>query len=633
MSWAAEALSSLASKAEDWGSKLLSGEVSTAGVMSGEGALRRSGQFGDMLVDATKGWQDKSAAQSGQYYSDLLKTLKPHLKDTTVTKDIATHWQNYKNLSEGAIKDAITKAKMARLHIYGQMQQAGVKVGPMVEDDWPRMYPRELFEGVNHAKAIKNLEAQGMSTRQAEGLLSQISGKSPKAHNYETPRKWDLPGYRRDLGVLFEDIDKGYKRLEWAKTFGPNDENLDVLLKGMKEQGGRPAQQLGLKYLDSITKNTADGSYYKSIRPWEQGLASLEVASKLSLAVLSHTSQPLNVAVYAGVKPAAKALATMVKELVENGNLRSSEDFALRSGATWTESMRRYKELYGQESGGVASKILHATGFVALDKYRRIFASVAGKHLAEDLLEEIQTGDRPNVARSKLASMGVDVASVLRRGQLSEDDLLQAAKRTSDVTQFTFDANQLPVAWKSNPQIRLMLQFKQYFYTQANFVKNFAIKPAVQYARSGGESGDIRPLVYMSLLFPTLGEATADLREWAHKGTLEERPQQPLERLIDNAGHAGAFGIYQDLVYNVASPSDSPIWHFVAGPVLSDIVDLARLPHTKQPLGLELMRRVPVAGPIAAYKYRESERKQPRKKGILERGAITEFMERNLGRP
>ena len=29
--------------------------------------------------------------------------------------------------------------------------------------------------------------------------------------------------------------------------------------------------------------------------------------------------------------------------------------------------------------------------------------------------------------------------------KLSEDDLLQAAKRTSDVTQFTFDANQLPI--------------------------------------------------------------------------------------------------------------------------------------------------------------------------------------------
>jgi len=628
MSWLGEAVSTLGKGVKEFLPKIFNNELSTTAVMSGEGALRRAGPFGDMLVDSMKSWQDNSARNSGDYYSTLLRSMKPILKDKSITGDIATHWQNFKNLPDGPLKESITKAKLARLHIYSSMQQSGIKVGPMVEDDWPRMYPRELFEGVNREQAIGKLQRQGMSLRQAEGLLDQISGKSPRAHNYETPRKWDLPGYRRDLGVLFEDVDKGYKRLNWAKIFGANDENLDLILKGVKETGGKSAQDLALKYVDSITKT---GKYYRGIRPWEQGLASLEVASKLSLAVLSHTSQPLNVAVYAGVKPFAKALASLVSEFVENGNVRSAEDFALRSGATWTESMRRYKELYGQQTGALGSKILHATGFVALDKYRRIFAAVAGKHLAEDLFSEIQRGVRPNVARSKLGQLGLDVAKALERGNLSEDDLLQAAKRTSDVTQFTFDANQLPLAWKASPMARLVLQFKQYFYTQANFVKNFAVKPAVKYLQTAGADGDIRPLVYMSMLFPTFGELTADLREYARKGTLEERPEYPLERLIDNAAHAGAFGIFQDMIYNVASPSDAPIWHFVAGPVISDFVDLARLPHTKQPIGLEMLRRIPVVGPISAYKLKESTRKSPRKKGFLERGAMTEFVTDTIG--
>jgi hypothetical protein len=629
MSWISEAIGELASKAKSILPKMLSSEISTTAVMSGEGALRRSGAFGDLLVDTMKQWQDKSAQQSGSYYSELLNTLRPHLKDKAITSDMATHWQNFQSLPDGPLKESITKAKMARLHLYDSLGKAGVKTGPLVEDDWPRMYPRELFEGVNRDQALKTLQRQGMSVRQAEGLLDQISGKSPKAHNYESPRKWNLPGYRRDLGVLFEDIDKGYKRLNWASIYGANDEKLDIILKGLKETGGRESQILGLKYIDNITKS---GKYYRGIRPWEQGLASLEVATKLGLAVLSHTSQPLNVAVYAGIKPAAKAMASLVSELVENGNLRSAEDFSLRAGSTWTESMRRYKELYGQQTGALGSKLLHATGFVALDKYRRIFASVAGKHLAEDLFAELQQGVRPSVARTKIASLGIDVESALKRGSLSEDDLLQAAKRTSDVTQFTFDANQLPIAWKASPTARLILQFKQYFYTQANFIKNFALKPAVKYLQSRGVEGDIRPLVYMSLLFPTFGELTADLREYARKGTLEERPEQPFERLIDNAAHAGAFGIYQDLIYNIASPSDAPIWHFVAGPVVSDFVDLARLPHTKQPIGLETLRRIPVVGPVLSYKYRESSRKTPRKKGFLERGALTEFISDTIDR-
>lgn len=619
----AEVFSQLASKAKSFLPKIFDNEISKTAIMSGEGALRKSGPFGDMLVDSIKTWQDKSARESGQYYSELLNTLKPHLKDPKVTKDIATHWQNFQNLPDGSLKEAITKAKLARLNIYNQMQQTGIKVGPLVEDDFPRMYPRELFEGVNRDSALKHLQNQGMSVRQAEGLLDQISGKSPKAHNYETPRKWDLPGYRRDLGVLFEDIDKGYKRLNWAKLFGPNDENMDVILKGMKQTGGRSAQELGLKYIDNILKS---GKYYRGVRPWEQGLASLEVASKLSLAVLSHTSQPLNVVVYAGLRPSVKAMAELVFEFVESGHLRSAEDFALKSGATWTESMRRYRELYGQQTGQLGSKILHATGFVALDKFRRIFASVAGRNLAEELLQEIREGVRPNVARQKLSQLGIDVDRAVRLGRLSEDDLYQAAKRTSDTTQFTFDANQLPLVWKSSPMARLVLQFKQYFYTQTNFVKNFAIKPAVEYLQTGGASGDIKPLIYMSVLFPTLGELTSDVREFARKGTLEERPQLPLERLIDNAAHAGSFGIYQDLVYNIASPSDAPIWHFVAGPAISDFVDLTRLPHTKQPVGLELLRRVPVAGPFLSYRFKESKRKTPRKKGFLERGAISKAL-------
>ncbi len=205
MSWLGEAVATLGREAKEILPKIFNNELSTTAVMSGEGAIRRSGAFGDMLVDSMKSWQDKSAQNSGEYYTELLRSMKPFLKDKSITKDIATHWQNFKNLPDGPLKESITKAKLARLRIYSQMQQSGIKVGPMVEDDWPRMYNRELFEGVNRAQSISRLQNQGMSLRQAEGLLDQISGKSPKAHNYESPRKWDLPGYRRDLGVLFED--------------------------------------------------------------------------------------------------------------------------------------------------------------------------------------------------------------------------------------------------------------------------------------------------------------------------------------------------------------------------------------------------------------------------------------------
>lgn len=614
--------------AEKYLPKLFSGELTDDYVRAGEATIRKMGPYGDVLVDATKKWQDTSAQMSGEYYANMLKLTKPFMKNKSITKDFATHWQNYAQLPDGALKDAITSAKTRRLQMYRDFMQSGIKVGPLVADDWPRMYPRELFEGVNRRQAIETLTKSGLNARQAEGFLDRVSGKSTKAYNYEAPRKWDLPGYRRDMGVLFEDIDKASKRLNFVKTFGPNEEVIDLIMGKLRQDHGSYGTELARKYLDNIFKN---GQYYKSARPWEQGLASLQVATKLGLAVLSHTSQPLNLAVFAGVRPMVRAMGDLVNEFVENGSLKSAEDFSLRSGSIWTESMRRYRELYGTQVGGLGSKLLHATGFVSFDKYRRIYASVTGRYLAEDLFADLSKGVRPNVARERLGQLGIDAEKVLKRGYLDENDLLQAAKRTSDVTQFTFDANQLPLAWKSSPMTRLVLQFKQYFYTQANFMKDFAVKPAFDYMKSGGAAGDIRPLIYTALLFPSVGEITADLREYARKGTLEERPQLPLERVIDNLGHAGAFGIFQDLVYNVASPSDAPIWHFVAGPTISDLVDLARLPHTKQPIGLEMLRRIPAVGPYAAYKYKESTRKRPRSRGILERGAVTKFIEKNLG--
>ena len=56
--------------------------------------------------------------------------------------------------------------------------------------------------------------------------------------------------------------------------------------------------------------------------------------------------------------------------------------------------------------------------------------------------------------------------------------------------------------------------------------------------------------MYLSLLFPAFGEAVADVKEVARKGSLEERPQAGIDRLIDNMSQAGGFGIFPALIYN-----------------------------------------------------------------------------------
>ena len=79
--------------------------------------------------------------------------------------------------------------------------------------------------------------------------------------------------------------------------------------------------------MDAILKR---GKYYRGARPWEQSLASLQVASKLSLAVLSHIGQPLNVALFSGkMAPVLGAFKDMAVDFIKNGSFASGEGYGV----------------------------------------------------------------------------------------------------------------------------------------------------------------------------------------------------------------------------------------------------------------------------------------------------------------
>ena len=48
--------------------------------------------------------------------------------------------------------------------------------------------------------------------------------------------------------------------------------------------------------------------------------------------------------------------------------------------------------MYGNEVGQLGGKILKATGFNWLDKIRRVYSSLAGRHMAEEFLADLKSG-------------------------------------------------------------------------------------------------------------------------------------------------------------------------------------------------------------------------------------------------
>jgi hypothetical protein len=140
----------------------------------------------------------------------------------------------------------------------------------------------------------------------------------------------------------------------------------------------------------------------------------------------------------------------------------------------------------------------------------------------------------------------------------------------------------------------------------------------------------------MSILFPTVGEVVQDLREYARKGHLEDRPDwdsYPADRILDSMANVGVFGIMFDAARSMSYNDRSAFWRFLGGPILSDVVDLAGMlgsfdPLSSHPLDRmseqakrKLTRSVPVFGPRLYEEY--FRRGEARTRSGFEKGVVT----------
>ena len=202
------------------------------------------------------------------------------------------------------------------------------------------------------------------------------------------------------------------------------------------------------------------------------------------------------------------------------------------------------------------------------------------------------------------------------------------AKRTYDITQFLRSRREsvARLGGSPNPYAEIDNAIQTITSTLKHHSKDYASKLAFEHITSvRRESGAKAPsCIYLSCSCSFYGESDADVKEVARKGSLEERPQAGIDRLIDNMSQAGGFGIFHDLIYNIASPSDKP-QYLCRCPTMSDIIGCPRYPQqiykgyqggkkTESeiwtPLGLEGLRRVPLVGAIAVDKFKKSKQKK-----------------------
>jgi hypothetical protein len=581
----------------------------------GSAVLRELGQHGDVLRSLVRDFYERQRRYAGNFEAEYWNALRPARK----------HWPTIVKILKGEQVEGPAEAQEAAMkirglmdHTYSVAEAAGVKVAPKVPDYFPRKWPDWVFEGRSRQRAISALMARGVAKDAvtADRLLDRLHRYSFKASHLEFPRTAKtleeaikavgIPP-REDEAVIPDVLRQAARRIAAAEAFGPDAEVLNGLLTRIREELGVSKYQFAKRYVDIWLREA--GAEYSPPTAAERGMASLQVATHLGLAVTAHLGQPLNVVVMAGLRPALKGFLDLIASPEE------ALEFAIRAGATASPAIDAVRESLRSEFGTLGSRVLRATGFNVVDRWRRVYAAQVAKYLPEEMIARLRRNPSDSYARKMLLELNIDPDRALAHG-LADEDFYKAGQRLASLTQFDYTPEHLPVGWRANPYSRMLFMFKRYFYAQTKFMKDHVLMPAL-------EHGEFRPLIYTALLFPTVGELVGDIRMLVRHGDPNwGRPgwDNYVDRLVDNYATAGGLGILHDLFYALASPSDSLAWDFVAGPVLADAVEAIRSVRGLRPFERFVLRRVPVVGPFVATKITPPKR---RVKGPLERGALT----------
>lgn len=612
------AVSAIVSKVAKSGAKDLL-EAGTHAIQSGEYTLAKQGGASALLGKLLRTWQSTSDAEAAKVVVPLASGLEHVAKDPLRSAEFLNYHVNNAMPSDRTTAITGIQTKQAMFQLHQKYAQAGLKVAPLLDKGYyPEHYPKEMFQKgtEEYNKAIDIMTTRKkMTLAQAEHALD-IENPNPKRtaltgkyHSIESPRRLDLPEMaRKDPAVAMEHLVRGTKRFHEATMFGQNGEKAKFLLDQIQKESGIGAR----RYAEQIYSHFM--GHAPQIDNWEKALSSWEIASHLGQAVLSHPMKTVESAIVGGIKPFVSALG----ELATSEGREQFHRFAQESGAVLQDTVRDLRKLVGIEHQSLGSKVLMYQGFDKVINFQEQLHVNVGKHAA---LNEFQNYLKTNSSNSimRLKSLGIDPAAVAARGTgLSEDELKLAGYKMSHIVLGGRTVLDLPPVWKTTTAGRLLTKFKPFFFLQTKFIKDQILKPALR--------GDMRPLIYASIAYPLLGEAVADMKTIAKGKSLDDRPQEVLDRVIDNIATVGGFGMAADVMNTAWTGGQATTLEFLVGPYFSDLAHAINFPAaSSDQKERELLKRIPGVGPALARHLVPP--KHPYK-SLLERGTATKMVDK-----
>lgn len=441
-------------------------------------------------------------------------------------------------------------------------------------------YIRWVESGTREDRILDHLVRTGQAATRddAFALLQKFRQHIKRSGNLEFARTINLPFYDPDPArVLPMHVAGASIRLAQVAELGQDNQVVNREIKRIADAGGNP--DFVRRAVDNIIgwANAADEKDHRVSR-WLRAIQGF----KLGLAAIPNSTQGvLNGLLAADLPSVAAGLQAATR--------RSGWRFAIEAGATIDPILHEsVRELVA--GNRVLEHYLRATGFAATERANRVLAANIGAVYAQRMLGRLRvnpTHKRAQRALTELIGREATQAAI-RRGSLTADDVLMAAKRFSDLTQFRSRPQDLP-EFASTPWGQVFFQFKSFAYNQTRLLH----RSVVRELKDGEVGRALRNLLILGTIFPVTGEAIRQLRALL---TGREPKEKGFERYLAAAASVGSLGILWD---TIESGRQRRGLEFLVGPTGGDIgrlIDIAGAKDKQKAAGRFLQQRTPLTG-------------------------------------
>ncbi len=419
-------------------------------------------------------------------------------------------------------------------------------------DDWVNY----LQSGKRADSLLQHLVDSGQATDKAEALakLQRFRSNIQRHGSLEYSRELNLPFYDPDpVRVIPFAAATGAKRLAQIAEFGQDHQRINREILKISEAGGNP--DFVRKSVDNMLGVISEGDTAEArVSRFLRATQTL----KLGLSAIPNATQGV-------LNSMLKADAPTVAAGFVSALSKRGRRLAIESGAAIEPVLAEaHKELGG---GRMVDRYLKMTGFSQTEQFNRAVSANVGAKWANKNLEQLISKPTDKGARARLEELGIDADAAIKRGSLTQEDRLMAAKKFSDITQFRTRPEDLP-AFASTPFGRVAFQFKTFAYNQARLIA----KETVGEIKAGRVGRGLRTAFVVATLFPAAGELVRLLRngitgrdqefedDWAH--------------YLFSLSSAGTLGILSDAWQAAESKRGT---EFLAGPAATDAGRLAAI--------------------------------------------------------